>query len=94
MEQIHVRLKAQPEKDPDWTVCARTIYLALPWPTEGGLSRSWTRRLRTGRAEISPGPVSPNIGLPESGQQRTLERTKASAAVLRRRGSSGQILES
>jgi IS30 family transposase len=49
-EQIHLHLRAQHGTDPARTVCVESIYQALYRPTEDGLSRSLTRRLRTGRA--------------------------------------------
>lgn len=48
-EQIHLFLRTQHGQDPGRTVCVETIYQALYRPTDGGLSRSLTRRLRTGR---------------------------------------------
>ena len=48
-EQIHLHLRAQHGTDPARTVCVESIYQALYRPTEDGLSRSLTRRLRTGR---------------------------------------------
>lgn len=48
-EQIHLHLRRQHALDPDRTVCVETIYQALYRLTDGGLSRSLTRRLRTGR---------------------------------------------
>ena len=49
-EQIHLHLRRRHGGDPARTVCVETIYQALYRPTEGGLSRSLTRKLRTGRS--------------------------------------------
>jgi IS30 family transposase len=49
-EQIAAHLRrAHPER-PSWHVCHETIYQALYHGGKGGLSRTLTRRLRTGRA--------------------------------------------
>jgi IS30 family transposase len=49
-EQIHLHLRRLHGGDPARTVCVETIYQALYRPTEGGLSRSLTSKLRSGRS--------------------------------------------
>lgn len=49
-EQIHLHLRLFHCGHPARTVCVETIHQALYRPTEGGLSRSLTRKLRTVRS--------------------------------------------
>jgi transposase, IS30 family len=48
-EQIAAHLRLDYPDQPGWHVCHETIYQALYHGGKGGLSRSLTRRLRTGR---------------------------------------------
>jgi IS30 family transposase len=49
-EQIHLHLRRHHGNNPARQVCVETIYQSLYRPSEGGLSRSLTTRLRTGRS--------------------------------------------
>lgn len=49
-EQIHLHLRRHHAGNPARQVCVETIYQSLYRPSEGGLSRSLTARLRTGRS--------------------------------------------
>lgn len=49
-EQIHLHLRRLQNGDPARTVCVETTYQALYRPTDGGLSRSLSRKLRTCRS--------------------------------------------
>jgi IS30 family transposase len=48
-EQIAAHLRSEYPDRPDWHLCHETIYQALYHGGKGGLSRTLTRRLRTGR---------------------------------------------
>lgn len=48
-EQIAVHLRHRYPERRDWHLCPETIYQALYLPARGGLSRTLTKKLRTGR---------------------------------------------
>jgi IS30 family transposase len=48
-EQISAWLRRQHPHQPSWHLCHETIYQAVYNPTRGGLSRQFTKKLRTGR---------------------------------------------
>jgi len=53
-EQIHLYLRRHHGDQPDRQACVETIYQSLYRPGEGGLSRSLTKHLRTGRSLRQP----------------------------------------